>query len=382
MQRPSGAIPPNSGTVSFSRLSCYCECPAKYNNRYVNKLPLSQPLESYFLKGTLAHRCIEEYLNGAEKDDAIQVILPDWLLTNCLLPLETDEQPEGINPDELLTYALPVAKLLQRCSPGYVGTDAIRNNDGTAPKDPLAYPPAAFKQELALLGLGHLKNQLDGLAAEICLPFRRFSLCETTALALSYVLGFQIPSYVEETIGVEYDLSQTPVLYQAANERDPDTYWNGQIDWIFQTKKGEIVICDHKTEKKKPSGLDVTFHSQLNIYAYLYYEQTGKMPDFLGINHLPSNCLVLARVNLDVVYQNYKHWESVKARIASDRAKDNFVRRLPTEYNSPCAKRDWKSGELSSVCPYITNCWPKYSDGLGKELEPFLNEQTLRKANI
>ena len=242
--------PDRSQTVSYSRLSAYLECPQKYRNKYVDRLPVTQPLEDYFLKGTLSHRILEEYLQGATIQDATNLILPDWVVNNCLIPLGTNDDTEdlyeladsdGLDFDLLERYVHPTAELLYRCSANYSGDEAIRKNDGSVPADPLAYPPSQFKREYERQHLHLLKAELDTQAAQASVAFRRFSLADTAAIALSYVVGFKVPEYVDHTVAVEFDLSKAKTVW------DVDEYWNGAIDWVFKMKNGATVICDHKS---------------------------------------------------------------------------------------------------------------------------------------
>lgn len=365
--------PQSLQTVSYSRLSTYTECPAKYKNKYIDQVEVGQPLEDYFLKGTLAHRILEEFLLGASKEDATDLVFPEWLVENCLIPIGDD----GVDLEMLKEYADKTSDLLVRCNANYKGTDVIRTNAGQVPKDPLNYMPGEFQKEYFRLGLQGLRSELDTQALRASLPFRRFSLSNIAAEALSYVKCFRIPSYVAETIAVEYPIQEGKVVHWEDN-----TIWNGAIDWVFKTVEGAVVIADHKSGKDKPSGLEVLFHPQLNIYAYLYLEKTGKLPDYIAINHLPTAELIIAEVDVDIVHDNYRQWTQVRDSINRDKVNGTFMRQLPTKYNSPCIKRDWKSGAVTRVCPYIYTCWPKYVGCISTELEPFLNEQSLRKAGI
>jgi hypothetical protein len=366
-----------SETVSYSRLSSYVECPSKYANKYVRKVPAVNPIEDYFLKGTLAHRGIEEFLLGAEKEIAIEAVLPEWLVDNCHLPIvEKGDDELGIEVDTLLEYCYPVAELLIRCMSSYKDSDAIRNNDGSVPNNPLLFPPSSFKSEYNKLGLQRLRSELDLKAVQCSLPFRRFSLANTAAQAIAYIKAFRLPGWVDEVIGVEFDLTKVPIRW------DENTTWNGAIDLVVKNKKGETVIIDHKSEKSKATPIQVAFHPQLNVYARIYYEITGVMPDYLGINHLPSGEMILAKTDPSIVLANYNYWETIREKIAFDRKHDNFAKQLPTKYNSPCIRRDWKSNVITQVCPYLTTCWPDYSRYINRELEPFLTEQSLKDANI
>lgn len=364
-----------SSTVSYSRLSTYAECPAKFKYRYVVKPDhVYVPLEDYFIKGTLAHECVEEYLlHRGAKEDILEMIIPSWLISACkfdesAVHMATPELDSlnYIDVQSLTQYARIYGYLLHRASANYHGVDAIRNNDGTVPKDPHNFPPKQLRSEYERHQLPGLKMAVDNTAAIINPEFRRFSLCDTAAQAAACFYNFSIPDWVDEITGVEYTSDQKLGWDEDTKE------WAWFVDLSYTTQDGDEVISDHKTGKTKPSGLDVAFHPQLNLYAYLWNEAKDRMPKYLAINHLPSGDVVAAAVDLKIVLDNYEHFKTIQQSINLAHQHDCWPARLPTEYNSPCIKRDWKTQQVTSVCPYLQLCHPRYVDYVKDEVKHLL----------
>jgi hypothetical protein len=362
-----------SSTVSYSRLSTFTECPAKFFYRYIRKPGgVHIPLEDYFLKGDLAHRCLEEYLlNKGNKDDILEMMIPLWLVERCDLEhnLVLDGAPDNllmIDIKSLAYYAINYGYLLHRCTAAYIGTDAIRNNDKSVPKDPVNYPPKQLKYEYNNGGLPDIKLMIDNTAATINPEFKRFSLCDIAAQAAACFYNFKLPDWVDKIDGVEYT-SEKKIPWDNNTKE-----WAWFVDFSYTTDQGDFVISDHKTSKTKPTGLDVAFHPQLNLYAYLYHEDQDKMPKYLAINHLPSGEFVIAQTDLSIVYSNFKHFQDIQKLINLSIQADCFPGRMPTDYNSPCIRRDWRSGAVTSVCPYLNLCHPRYVEYIYDEVKDLL----------
>jgi hypothetical protein len=332
------------------------------------------PLEDYFLKGTLAHNCIEEYLkSGGAKDDILEMLIPEWLIESCKFATESTHMDTSsldtlhlIDVDSLTRYAKIYGYLLHRCTATYKGSDAIRNGDGTVPKKPVEYPPKQMTAELERHGLYDIKMAVDNSAALINPEFRRISLCNTAAQAAACFYNFYIPDWVEEITGIEYT-SEKKIPWDDGNKE-----WAWFVDFSYKTKEGHTVISDHKTGKDLPSGLDVAFHGQLNMYAYLWTEDTGKPPDYIAINHLPTGEIVVAKVDLKVVYDTFKHFQDVQKSINMAYETNCWPTKGPTDYGTPCVKRDWKSKQVTSVCPYLNECHPRYVDYVRDEVKHML----------
>ncbi len=328
-------------------------------------------MEDYFLKGTLAHRCIEEQLKGAPREAVVEAILPVWVAESCLLPIARDEAEEerrlGIDMDLLLKYATRYGALLHRCTSIYKGDSPIRNNDGSLPKDPVNYPPRALSDAYKAFGLGDMKMLLDNSAALLNNEFRRISLANTTAQGIACFYNFELPDWVDEVTGIEYTSEEKLPWDDGSKE------WAWFIDLKYITNEGAKVISDHKTSSSKPEGLDVAFHPQLNLYAYLEYEDSGEWPDYLAINHLPSGEYVIAKTDPAVVQANIEHFKTVQTAINQSTESDVFTKHQPTDFNSPCIKRDWKTKQVKQVCPYIQLCHPRYVDYVKTEIADYLN---------
>lgn len=359
--------------MSYTRISSYMECKAKYYYRYVNKPSnIHIPLEDFFLKGNLAHSCIEEYLlKGAEKDDIIDIVLPTWLREKCLLPVARDYDESmslsGIDAGDVINYAKRYGQLLHRCTAKYQEEDRIRNKDGTIPKDPVKYPPLPMQQAYNQQGLPDLKMSIDNMAAMLNNEFRRIGLANMAAEAVACFYNFDLPDWVEEITGIEYT-SEEKIPWD-----DGTKEWMWFVDLKYKTTDGAKIISDHKTSSSKPTDLEVAFHPQLNLYAYLELQETGSLPDYISINHLPTGDFINAEVDPTVVMENIKHLEEVQKAINISTENNSFPGHTPTEFNSPCIKRDWKTQEVTRVCPYITLCHPRYVEYVKHEIADYLN---------
>lgn len=373
-----------SNTVSYSRLTTFTECPAKYYFRYIGKPGgVYVPLEDYFLKGDLAHRCLEEYLTLIQqgepqpnKDAILETMLPLWLADRCNFDIskEVNSSSQGslddllvIDIPSLVYYAKGYGQLLHRCSASCITVDAIRNNDGSVPVDPVKYPPKQLTNAFRGSRLPDVKLAVDNNAALLNPEFRRFSLCDIAAQAAACFYNFITPSWIKEIDGIEYT-SEKKIGWDNETKN-----WAWFVDLSYQTDENALVISDHKTSKEKPTGLDVAFHPQLNLYAYLWHEDKSKMPDYLSINHLPSGEFVIAQTDLAIVYANFKHFQELQKLINLATEHDCFPGKMPTDYNSPCIRRDWKTKAVTSACPYLQLCHPRYVDYVKAEVKDILH---------
>jgi hypothetical protein len=392
--------------VSYTKLSTYLDCPELYRLRYIKKekgegMTLQEPL----IKGVLAHLCIENYLRGLDKDDAIDLSLRTWLLSACNLegsdtdkyekecgargqkenkqvsiydPIDLDNLFDDnvssasniINIDELYEYGTVCGRLLQRCSESYNKVDKIRNKDGSVPKNPLEYSPTEFKAEYEAKQLHLKKLEIDTRAAKQNRAFTRMSLANIVAEAISFVYIFEVPDIVKSVEKIEHKLNETKVWFGEKK----DIYWNGVIDTEYLTHEGSTIINDHKSEKYKRRGEDVAFDLQLNSYAAVRCEQENKLADYISITNLGSGSLLVAKTDVEVLNECMDYLESIQKDIDRDietKGVDNsWSKKWPSKYGSPCLRR--KFDAIDQVCPYIRKCWPLYSEALGSELDEFL----------
>jgi hypothetical protein len=348
-----------NSTVSFSRLSTYLKCPTQYKFKYLDKLEVQTPKESYFLLGTLAHELIEQRLLGVPDEDTLTLILYKWISEDCRLPVvgtteDVLDDEKIFVVEELVEYIKSYLTLFKRCSAKYTKYDKIRNKDGSVPKDPINYPPTTFTNALHESGLYKLSYHYDNLASLLNpKDFKTTNFSKILLAGALYGMRFSPPSWVEETLSVEYRIDDLKVEFN-----NSDTYWNGAIDWVAKCDDGEIALIDHKTSKKKKTGLEVAFDPQLNLYAYIYHEHTGSLPKYIGINHLISEDIIVAEVEPQLVWDNLKYFESIQDAID----KEIFIKKSPAEYNSPCVKLGDKG--IESHCPYLQNCWPEFFNAI------------------
>lgn len=345
-------------SVSYSRLALYEECPRKFWHKYVDKQEGVDVIQTALIKGSLTHSIIEVFLAGHTKIDALSLALPLWVNQVCNLPIVESKKEmmdgKGIYLESLLDYAESLSDVLLRCSPGYMGPDAIRNKDGKAPADPMKFPPKAFLDAYNHLAIHKLERTIDITAQRLHKDFQEgaISLAKICAEAYAFALGFEYPSYFKKTLNIELQVnpegSEIEIL--------PGVKWNGFIDWVFEDIDGKITICDHKTNKLLPNDKEANHHDQLNLYACLYYERTGVWPDYIGINHLRSNTIVRVPAKIGVATYIYAHYKEVAQQIVSPAEK--WLRRSPNKpYGSACAKM---MGMDLVTCPALSTCWPDF----------------------
>jgi hypothetical protein len=293
------------------------------------------------------------------------LLLPQWVSEDCLLPIAEHQEDEGVNLDLLMHYCHETALLLYRAGPNYHEADKIRKKDKGVAVDPLAYPPERFSREYRDKDLPKARQLLDTEAIKFNPAFSRFSFAETAAKAVAYFYNFYLPNWWKKNIGVEYDGSPHNIKFNDSLD------WTLFIDWVYETHEGAIIICDHKTNKECPTGLDVLYHSQLNAYAGVWYEITGRLPDYIAISYPPTGEHILAKTDIRIVGQTLTYLRSIQTQIDLDSEHDTWVKAFPSDYGTPCWKRNFKSKNLDDVCPYLENCWPQYADLIKPELAAF-----------
>jgi len=65
--------------------------------------------------------------------------------------------------------------------------------------------------------------------------------------------------------------------------KNEDLHCSGFIDRIHEDFDGIVTLGDYKTSSKYGIGLNQSYKRQLGIYALLYENDTGRMPDFVSI---------------------------------------------------------------------------------------------------
>lgn len=346
--------------TSFTRLTTYQSCPRKYRYRYIDKLAAPPTYERHFLKGRLVHAMLELRLNPENPlpiEDILVATIPPWI-RSCGLDLDLESQ------EELLNVCLHLAHYLYRAS-SRARKDPIRNNDGSVPKDLLSYPPRAFTsalEEANLLEPIHYWNtRIAHLQPQLTAHNFVFLLAECLDLAIHY----QLPGIFSRTIAVEYEISpvgkQGPVVFFPGSDY---LLFNARIDWIFEDHQGNLYLVDHKTSREPYTPEMVAQHPQLLTYAYLYHKITDRWPDYIAINDLPSGQLVYTQIYPQHLLNTIEYLKEIQSAIE----KNEFPRRHPQDFNSPCVTFNYRSKNVMSICPYLNHCWPEFYQQIAVEV--------------
>jgi ATP-dependent helicase/DNAse subunit B len=357
--------------TSYSRLNFFVACAEQYRLRHVLKEPYTQPFSEALVLGNLCHSVLEEVLDpNTDITDTIEAYTLH--LERCLKAL--DLSTNSININEVIETSIALASLLYRCQERCTDPELrIRNKDGSIPKNPIEYAPIAFSKQMHEQGLNDKKMEIDTWAVMQNSSFVDTSLSWLLAKAVLFVKYWSIPNWVDKVLNVELEFSSTQdnmvYLPRSTNVIDnniklPPLY--GKIDLRCVDRNGQLVILDHKTGKSMPDEQTVLHHPQLNLYAYAHKQIYGYWPDVIGINYLPNNIQVLAKCDKDIATQiAYRYGRILEASYDES---NYYISKHPTDYMSPCIKRDYKSGRITYKCPYIEKCWPYYVETLPKSL--------------
>jgi len=339
--------------ISFSKLETYLSCARLFKNKHIDKIPAPKTVNESLFMGSCVHKILEERIKdkAAVPHEIFTYNLPVWL-----------EEIGIVNYQEILDTVAEIAQklahLLYRASSQCKEEDyPIRNANGTPLKDPFNYPSGSFTAELKAANLHQDKYYLD-------LPYQGLPIFTeggtlSKLFAEIYLFGCysQLPKWAAETLGTEYVFSDSEDnLVELPGQQN--TYFYGIIDWIVKLPDGRIAIIDHKTSKKKPSQQEVFLHSQLNIYAFAYKQIFGKYPDIIGIHHIRSGEFVLAQTKEEIILEQVNYAVELYQTLQQEQA---YTRKRPTDYNTPCLKRDYKTDKVTAVCPYLGLCWPNHN---------------------
>jgi hypothetical protein len=342
----------NTDYVSFSRLNSYSDCSQYYNFKYVNKQAATPTPNISFLIGDAIHKCLEYAIENDIQNNELTLlkVIPDWLTGHGL----------QFSTEDIQTIGLNFGKVLQRCSVNYNGADAIRNKDKSILKDPIGNPSRSYQD--ALKDLGATPNRLRYIvnstaAAQDSSTWIDNNFCDFLTIVYSAILGFKKPNWFGENYGIEYPISTTEdnVVYL---DKEKTIKFKGYIDWIIKSPDGAIAIGDHKSSTKLINPEDVMCHPQLNLYAYALHQLTGLYPDVLFIHHVRSGTYVLTEFDVEVMEETVKYFNNIYKLVKQE----SFVKRHPSDFNSPCMSRDWKTGLVKTKCEYLQHCWPIYNN--------------------
>jgi hypothetical protein len=351
--------------ISISSLELYHKCPRLFSKRYIEQAPAREVIQEPLILGSLAHSLLESKLkDDLTVPDALALMLPTWVESLCGIPLTNSfikmKEGAGINLESLYNYADKVSDLLIRAAPNYHKDDRIRKTNGEPIKDPFSkYTAKSWLAEYKKLKLDTEKFYIDLVCCKQNPDFRNFSLSNTAAWSTYMAKNFRRESGMT-TLDVEWQFGPD-VNRIVTIEGYP---LKGAIDWVVELDTGEIAIIDHKTSKKHFKDIEVSHHKQLNLYAYVYGEVTGKLPDWIVISAPYSRRFYWQPVSIDNVYEAVQYVKNSILCINSNFDSNTWSAPHPNDYNSPCISRNWETGLVTYECPFLESCWPTYSQDL------------------
>lgn len=340
-------------SLSVSSFKTYEKCSEQYRRRYVEREKGIRLPKDYFILGRLTHKILEFRLHQElDTKDAFALAFPSWVE-------EEGFELEKTSYDLLFEYGEMYGSLLHRASPAYLLEDKIRKKDGGLLSDPHNYPSRELRNEYLNEDLDVSKQDLDELFARKYTLYQTLSIADCVARSYCFSLNFKVPDWLLETVGIEVDISQEEKL--GSDIRN----FKGYIDLVcrIDMEGSPLAIFDFKTGKSLPTEEDVIWDAQLNLYTLFYYTKFNEFPSYIGIYHLPTGKAIPVEVSSRVVDQIIDHYGIVADNIM----KGNFSKRFPTEFNSPCANRDWKSKAINDICPFLSECWPDYYNEISDE---------------
>ena len=349
-------------TYSVSRLKSYSECSQAYNHRYNLKTPYNRFSESTIM-GSLVHEALE-FLYTTEDESIIYCIdaflKSSWwaLMKGGVLPPSTDPSVVDLVWNELMSSVEIVNQLLEKASAGYVGLDAIRTKDGRVPSNPRM--TTQWKNLEESMGLNEIKKSVNNTLHLLNPDLENISVVDAFANAYNLCNTYRTPHDIEEILHLELPLSDwdantlsfnNPVLMPPEYGGEEGVYLNSYIDMVARVEGGKLAVIDHKTSKELVTPEMVQNNVQLNSYVYGYEELTGETVDFIGINHIRSNTLIMVPVDRDI------HEECISSLFSTHKyIKYNLYKKHTPDSNySPCLS------SFGNVCPFLKYCWPKFN---------------------
>lgn len=337
-----------SKNYSFSRITTYSKCGQMYKLRYIDGMPSDSTTAT--LTGNICHEVLEElHLNGG---NSLEILVDNM---ESILQKRNIAVPNGY-VEKLSSLFLLQEELYLRASAEYDGPDAIRKKDGTVS----AYPEmtGTWIKEVKRLNIDGIKIDIDNQFAFLNPELIEISISDVMTDSFNILKKYSIPESIVKTLHTELPISKE-VNGQILNQvKIPEKYVDGDdinlvafIDWIGITKvngKEGLTIIDYKTNKSNTNSNQVKYNAQLCIYSYAVEKVLGQKVDRIGIHHLRSNTLHLAKVDPkivdDVMANTFNPHLSIKQGI--------FKKHMPDSNYSPCLNMYGKK------CPYINNCYP------------------------
>lgn len=129
---------------------------------------------------------------------------------------------------------------------------------------------------------------------------------------------------------------------------DDSLHVGGFIDSVQKDFDQNLILVDYKTSSKYQNVLSDDYVTQLSIYAYLWWKQTGKFPKFVAINYLKYDESYYILVTPSLVNEAI-----IKIKTMRQCLIDNGLE----EKNYNC-----KESKLCDWCPFQKECTEKKNE--------------------
>ena len=308
-----------------------------YEHKYILKTPHSKVSEATLL-GSLLHAALEDfYLN--RRASLLESF--DSLDEFCLNSMGLGR---GFSSSQLWkmmkSFAERTEELHFRASKN-CKVNPIRKSNG----DVAAKPKQTSAWQAASESLGLQALSAD-IASEtmICfpdLPFD-FSLGDVFSQARFLAKNFVPPAEIAEVLHVEFKINARPP------EPHSDVDILGFIDLVARDSEGRLMIIDHKSWSEQTTEHFVRHNTQLHLYAFGFQQMTGEYPDFLAINELKTNRLILAPFDHSLMEILLERFFSLIPLTQQS----TFPGHSPDTMYSPCFN------QFNKPCPFLNHCWP------------------------
>lgn len=402
----------NTTAYSYSRLTTYDKCSQLYKLLYELRLKEARQDTFHTRLGTYCHAALEEFY-GCE-DGSIESPYNALVREGGVWDKELKKLGLDSVEADLRRYAGHITKLYVRAHVSYRGSDAIRNKDGKVSNAPQF--SGAWKEHVRQFGLDSMASKIDRMAGQLHPDWQTISLSDVYAQSLGMMYHYKNPSAIQSIVAIELAVSE--VWYQAADEegkllkgvkttkargthklwldkdgkeklieilneqpmpllddtglikKDTDgkpewskhALFHGYIDLLARDEQGRLLIIDHKTSQELPTEAKVARHEQLLAYGFAVYHLTGELPHAIGINHLRSNKLVIAKFDLARAEIAVERLASIQKGIEIK----VFIKRDPDGWDSPCVRKATRADRDVILCPGLKFChesvWRSYRD--------------------
>lgn len=343
--------------ASFSRLEKYGKCSYLYWLHYWKPIPRPVTDTVATVAGTVAHSVLEQFYDNELVNRSISTL---DLLNHYW---EERLKAEGLETCfvELQYIALQMSELHARATEGYKGPDPILTKDRKFSK---TYKKTTdWANALKALGIDKRSADINEVAG------RRHKLWGTVSLADVFSESYVFLKDYRDTMGflTMYKL-EMPISRDDDQNSVNTVYWPGTrieftgfLDVIATDSQGRLYIIDHKTSKDKPDENKVTHWEQLILYGWALHQLWGRYPDYIGINHLRSNSLVVAKYDPALIEGALNRALGKMRGVLGEL----FYQANPTDYNNPC----YSEYSPENACPYLFHCHPRFFEAVRYKIE-------------